>query len=104
MKTLYPSAKFDSFIRDLSVNRSIIIDFVSNVGTVTRVLSCNLTVIFFGLSACVLNECSSSRINGFCLYSFDEDTVKSGDEVYSSTSWHMSSNTIARLARCVIIN
>jgi hypothetical protein len=52
---------------DLSVNRSIIIAFVSNVGTVTRVLSCNLMVIFFGLSACVLNECSSSQLTIFVL-------------------------------------
>ena len=75
VKTLYASAKFDSFIRGLSVNRSIIIAFVSNVGTVTRVLSCNLMVIFFGLSECVLNECSSNWINGFRLDSFDENTI-----------------------------
>ncbi len=83
VKTLYPLSKFDSFIRDLSVKRSIFIAFVSNVGTVIRVLSCNLMVTFLGLSACVLNECSSDRINDFRLDSFD-DTVKSCDDVYSS--------------------
>jgi hypothetical protein len=50
---LYPSAKFESVMSNGSVKRLIIISLVSNTGTVTHELSCNLTIQLVGLSPLV---------------------------------------------------
>ena len=50
VRTLYPSAKYDSFINEWSVRRLVIISLILNMGAVTLQLSCNLTFTFVGQS------------------------------------------------------
>jgi hypothetical protein len=50
VSTLYPFTKFESAMSNGSVKRLIIISFVSNTGTVTCELLCNLTIQLVGLS------------------------------------------------------
>jgi hypothetical protein len=83
------------------VKRLIIISLVSNTGTVTYELSCNLTIRLVSHSPWVqqvsLMECKKDFWDGSFVI-----TEQSGDAVYSFTRLQMSSK-ICKLALCFII-
>ncbi len=100
VNTLYPSAKFFSFITLGSVNKLIIMSFVSKAGTITSELSCHLTVPLIGWSAMELNV-FCVEVSSDLLHLNLANLPKLGEEMYCLNRWHISSYR-SKLALCFI--
>ncbi len=100
VNTLYPSAKFFSFITLGSDNKLIIMCLVSKTGTVTSELLCNLTVPLIGQSALGLSVFCVEVSSDLLLLNL-ANLSKLGEEMYCLNRWQISSHR-SKLALCFI--
>ncbi len=87
--TLYPSAKFFLFITLGSVNKVIIMCFVSKTGTVKNELLFNLRVPLIGWSALELNVFCLEVSSDLLLLNL-ANLSKLGEEMYCLNRWQIS--------------